>query len=78
MYMMLCALVVRTVLCMVMVAESTHFDRLMSIVLSVHPGVQLDTRVDSKKSFCRSVMEGTKWHLTVPVYRTSLFRIGPR
>ena len=24
-----------------------------------HPGVQLDTRVDSKKSFCRSVMEGT-------------------
>ena len=32
---------------------------LMSIVLSVHPGVQLDTRVDSKKSFCRSVMEGT-------------------
>ena len=32
---------------------------LMSIVLSGHPGVQLDTRVDSKKSFCRSVMEGT-------------------
>ena len=23
------------------------------------PGVHLDTRVDSKKSFCRSVMEGT-------------------
>ena len=23
----------------------------MSIVLNVHPGVQLDTRVDSKKSF---------------------------
>ena len=25
----------------------------MSIVLNVHPGVQLDIRVDSKKSFCR-------------------------
>ena len=25
---------------------------LMSIVLIVHPGVQLDTRVDSRKSFC--------------------------
>ena len=24
---------------------------LMSIVLNVHPGVQLDTRVDSKKKF---------------------------
>ena len=35
------------------------FASLMSIVLNVHPGVQLDTRVDSKKSFCRSVMEGT-------------------
>ena len=28
-----------------------HNFKLMSIVLSVHPGVQLDTRVDSKKSF---------------------------
>ena len=32
---------------------------LMSIVLNVHPGVQLYTRVDSKKSYCRSVTEGT-------------------
>ena len=38
---------------------ATDFQVLMSIVLSGHPGVQLDTRVDSKKSFCRSVMEGT-------------------
>ena len=51
---------------------------LMSIVLNVHPGVQLDTRVDSKKRFCRSVTEGTRLHLTVLAYRTSLFRIGPR
>ena len=31
----------------------------MSIVLNVHPGVQLDTLVDSKIRFCRSVTEGT-------------------
>ena len=29
----------------------TGFKMLMSIVLNVHPGVQLDTRVDSKKKF---------------------------
>ena len=51
---------------------------LMSIVLKVHPGVQLYTRVDSKKSFCRSVTEGTYCHLTVLAYSASLFRIGPR
>ena len=44
----------------------------MTIVLNVHPGVQLDTLVDSKKSFCRSVTEGTWQHLTVLAYRTSL------
>ena len=32
---------------------------LMSIVLNVHPGVQLYTRVDSKKSYCCLVSEGT-------------------
>ena len=49
---------------------------LMSIVLSVHPGVQLDTQADSKKSFCRSVTEGTWLHLTVLAYRTSLSGSG--
>ena len=42
------------------------------------PECQLYTRVDSKKSFCRSVTEGTYCHLTVLAYSTSLFRIGPR
>ena len=36
-----------------------HPKKDMSIVLNVHPGVQLYTWVDSKKSFCRSVIEGT-------------------
>ena len=45
------------------VEQQWLMESLMSIVLNVHPGVQLDTRVDSKKSFCCSVTEGTSLHL---------------
>ena len=33
------------------VYSASRLEALMSIVLNVHPGVQLDTRVDSKKVF---------------------------
>ena len=41
-----------------LVMASIAIRTLMSIVLNVHPGVQLYTRVDSKKSFCRSSRKG--------------------
>ena len=34
---------------------------LMSIVLNVHPGVQLETQVDSRKCLCRSQKKVCVW-----------------
>ena len=58
--------------------EGFRMNGLMSIVLNVHPGGTIGHPGGQQKSFCRSVTEGTRLHLTVLAYRTSLFRIGPR
>ena len=50
----------------------------MSIVLSGHPGVQLDTRVDSKKKFLPFGHGRDLVAFNGTGLRKSLSRIGPR